>query len=54
MDIKTQFNLVAEEYDANRRKFIPCFDDYYEGTAAFVERAITSMNSCMASFGFFA
>lgn len=30
MDIGTQFNLIAEEYDANRKKFIPCFDDFYK------------------------
>ena len=29
MDIQKQFNLVAGEYDKNRRKFIPCFDDFY-------------------------
>lgn len=29
MDIKEQFNAVAKEYDQNRRRFIPCFDDYY-------------------------
>ena len=40
MDIKTQFNLVAEEYDANRRKFIPCFDDYYESTTRFIAAGI--------------
>lgn len=28
--IEKQFNLVASEYDSGRRKFIPCFDDYYE------------------------
>ncbi|MCH5352446.1 MAG: class I SAM-dependent methyltransferase [Acutalibacter sp.] len=32
MDIQKQFNLVAGEYDKNRRKFIPCFDDFYCGT----------------------
>ena len=36
MDIKTQFNLIAEEYDKNRRKFIPCFDDYYKTTTKFI------------------
>ena len=36
MDIETQFNLVAEEYDANRKKFIPCFDDYYKSTTKFI------------------
>ena len=40
MDIKTQFNLVAEEYDANRKKFIPCFDDYYESTTRFIAAGI--------------
>jgi len=32
MTIEEQFNLIAKEYDCNRRKFIPCFDDYYENT----------------------
>jgi len=29
MNIETQFNRIANEYDVNRRRFIPCFDDYY-------------------------
>ncbi len=29
MTIENQFNLIANEYDINRRRFIPCFDDYY-------------------------
>lgn len=36
MDIESQFNLIAEEYDANRKKFIPCFDDYYINTTKFI------------------
>ncbi|MGN0403114.1 MAG: class I SAM-dependent methyltransferase [Acetatifactor sp.] len=36
MDIKEQFNFVAQEYDANRKKFIPCFNDYYENTTRFI------------------
>ena len=36
MSIEEQFNLVAQEYDANRKKFIPCFDDYYENTTKLV------------------
>ena len=36
MDIKEQFNLIAEEYDKNRRLFIPCFDDFYEETTRFI------------------
>jgi len=40
MDIRSQFNQLAEEYDPNRRKFIPCFDDYYsESTATAVKLA---------------
>lgn len=35
-DIEKQFNLIAKEYDENRRKFIPCFDDYYEQTTKFI------------------
>lgn len=41
MDIETQFNLVAEEYDANRKKFIPCFDDYYKSTTSFIASRIS-------------
>lgn len=36
MNIDAQFNLIAEEYDRNRRKFIPCFDDYYKNTTKFI------------------
>lgn len=36
MNIQEQFNLVAKEYDENRRKFIPCFDDYYAASTNFV------------------
>ena len=36
MNIKEQFNLVAKEYDINRAKFIPCFNDYYENTTKFI------------------
>lgn len=32
MGIKEQFNLVADEYDQNRKKFIPCFEDFYINT----------------------
>lgn len=41
MDIKEQFNLIAEEYDKNRRRFIPCFDDFYVGTTDFIAANIT-------------
>ncbi len=36
MNIESQFNMIAEEYDINRRKFIPCFDDYYINSTAFI------------------
>ena len=36
MDIAEKFNLVAEEYDINRRKFIPCFDEFYCGATKFI------------------
>ena len=36
MDIEKQFNLIAKEYDENRKKFIPCFDDYYQSTTKFI------------------
>ena len=36
MDIERQFNLVAKEYDSNRRKFIPCFDSFYKNTTEFI------------------
>ena len=31
--IEAQFNLVSKTYDENRKKFIPCFDKFYKGTA---------------------
>lgn len=36
MNIEEQFNLIAKEYDGNRRRFIPCFDDYYKNTTKFI------------------
>lgn len=36
MDIEKPFNLIAEVYDANRRKFILCFDDFYGATTDFI------------------
>ena len=36
MNIQEQFNLVAKDYDENRRKFIPCFDDYYSSSTDFI------------------
>lgn len=36
MNIEEQFNLIAEEYDVNRKRFIPCFNDYYENTTKLI------------------
>ena len=36
MNIQEQFNLIAKEYDAGRKKFIPCFQDFYGGTTDFL------------------
>ena len=36
MQIDEQFNRIAEEYDKNRRKFIPCFDDFYRFSTQYV------------------
>lgn len=36
MRIEEQFNLVAGEYDQARRRFIPCFDDFYGNTTRFI------------------
>ena len=36
MNIEEQFNLIAEKYDINRRKFIPCFEEFYEKTTDFL------------------
>lgn len=41
MNIEEQFNYIAKEYDINRKKFIPCFDDYYENTTKFILSNIT-------------
>ena len=35
-NIEKQFNMVAEEYDMNRRRFIPCYDDFYINTTALI------------------
>lgn len=42
MNIEEQFNLIAKEYDENRRKFIPCFDDFYIGTTKLLVANIPS------------
>lgn len=41
MTIEEQFNAIAREYDVNRKKFIPCFQDFYENTTKFIAFNIT-------------
>ena len=36
MNIEEQFNLISKEYDCNRKKFIPCFGDYYENSTRII------------------
>ena len=38
--IAEQFDLVSSEYDLQRKKFIPCFDDYYITTTDFIAKSI--------------
>ena len=39
-DIRERFNQIAGEYDSQRKKFIPCFDDYYGTMTAFIAGVI--------------
>lgn len=36
MTLEEQFNRIAKEYDENRRKFIPCFNEFYNVSTRFV------------------
>lgn len=40
MSIDEHFNIVAKEYDTDRRKFLPCFDTFYKDTTKFVANSI--------------
>ncbi|MGO4277089.1 class I SAM-dependent methyltransferase, partial [Paenibacillus sp. TAF58] len=35
--ITTKFNEIAEKYDSQRRKLIPCFDDFYHTATSLVK-----------------
>ncbi|MBO6257832.1 MAG: class I SAM-dependent methyltransferase [Succinivibrio sp.] len=41
LSIESQFNLIAREYDGNRRNFIPCFDDFYQNSTDFICKSIS-------------
>jgi len=45
LNIKEQFNLIADEYDNNRKKFISCFMDFYGNTTNFIASNITAPKS---------
>ena len=34
--ITERFDIVADQYDSQRRYFIPCFDDYYKTSLDFL------------------
>lgn len=40
MNIENQFNLIAKEYDINRRRFIPCFEDFYVNTTELLAKTV--------------
>lgn len=44
MDIKEQFNLISKEYDCKRKKFIPCYKDFYDTTTRFIASNIKYPN----------
>ena len=35
-NIEKQFNMAAEEYDVDRRRSIPCYDDFYINTTELI------------------
>lgn len=41
MNIQEQFNLIAQEYDRNRRRFIPCYEDYYITATDFIASSVS-------------
>lgn len=50
MTTREQFNKIAREYDQNRRKFIPCFDDFYGEAVDFLAAEIDKPK-CIADIG---
>ena len=49
--IQHQFNMVAREYGANRRKFIPCFDDFYKSATDFIAHSIDTEPNLIYDLG---
>lgn len=50
MNIQTQFNIIADKYDINRKKFIPCFNDFYGSTTKFITANINEPK-CILDLG---
>lgn len=46
-NIKTSFNLSTEEYDAQRKFLIPCFDDYYKSGIALIAQMRQKFSSIL-------
>ena len=51
MTVQEQFNIVAKEYDENRRKFIACFDDYYRSTTDFIAKSLEKVPEKIVDLG---
>ena len=51
MTVQEQFNLIANEYDENRRKFIPCFDDFYISSTDFAAKSLEKTPNLIFDFG---
>ena len=51
MTVQEQFNLIAKEYDENRRKFIPCFDDYYISSTDFAAKSLEKTPNLIFDLG---
>lgn len=51
MTVQEQFNLIAKEYDENRRKFIPSFDDYYISSTDFAAKSLRAKPNLIFDLG---
>lgn len=51
MTCQEQFNRIAAEYDSGRRKFIPCFDAFYQETTDFIASIFTHAPNQIVDLG---
>ena len=51
MDIQSSFNLIAKEYDENRKKFIPCFEEYYGSVTDFAAKSLNKRPALIFDLG---